>query len=63
MSAPSYGGRGSVLQVCGRAEPEERTSGRVQCRREQAELGIVEVRRKRREPGATAKRTKVQKSK
>lgn len=51
----------SVLYICGRAEPEEGTSGRVQHGREWAELGIVEVRGER-EPGVAAKRTKVTKS-
>lgn len=43
MSASRCGRGGSILKICGRADPEEGTSGRVHHGYAQAGLGIVEV--------------------
>lgn len=41
MTAPKHCGRQSLLQTRGRAQSKTRTSGRVQSRFDQAELGLV----------------------
>lgn len=60
MTAPKHCGRQSLLQTRGRAQSKTRTSGRVQSRFDQAELGLV--REREGEGSVSARKSKVRES-
>lgn len=61
MTAPRYGGRKRLLQIWGRAQPEARTSGRVQCRHDPETCREMGRGREKEEPCTIVMRPNVQK--